>query len=74
MMSFFARPGTRIGILTNPYTDGSEFYTLIYERLGHPYSVLTGELVQRDPVYTHRSAYRIDLDALPPFLGHLLSS
>ena len=73
MMSFFARRGTRVGCLTGPYAESNEWYSLMCEALDQPYSILTGELVTRDPVYRERSSYRIDTGTLQAFLDDLLA-
>ena len=73
MTSFFARPGTRIGVLDNPCLEDNEWYGLVCATLGQPLLYLTGEIVAEDPNYRFRSSYRLDVAALGPFLDELLA-
>ena len=70
-ISFFAGPGTRIGILNNPYLDDHRFYALACEHLGQRGLILTGEVAWEHPGYKKFSDYRIDVAALPAFLDAL---
>jgi capsular polysaccharide biosynthesis protein len=70
-ISFFAGPGTSIGILNNPYLEDHRFYALACEHLGQRLLILTGEVAREDPAYRKFSDYRIDVAALPAFLDAL---
>ena len=70
-ISFFAGPGTSIGILGNPHLDDHRFYALACEHLGQRLLILTGEVTWEHPGYKKFSDYRIDVAALPPFLDAL---
>jgi hypothetical protein len=71
MMTFFAGPGTRIGILNNPFLQDHEWYAAVAAGLGQRLSVLTGPVVADDQYYDYRAAYTIDVDGLGPFLEDL---
>jgi hypothetical protein len=73
-MVLFARPGTRIGLLTHKYFDDFEWYPQLCRELHHYHCVLTGELVREDPMYRQFSDYKIDLRKLPLFFDQLASS
>lgn len=70
MMALFARPGTSVGVLTNPFAELNEWFTLVCRELGLRYSVLCGELAHRNPNYRKFSDYRI----APVYLERLLST
>ena len=70
-ISFFAGPGTSIGILNNPYLEDHRFYALACEQLDQQLLVLTGEVAWEHPGYKKFSDYRIDVAALPAFLDAL---
>jgi hypothetical protein len=70
--SIFARPGTRIGVLDNPYDD-NETYPEVCRALGQRLLFLTGEVVDRDPTYIFNSSYRIPVEYLPAYLESLLA-
>jgi capsular polysaccharide biosynthesis protein len=74
MTTFYARPGTRIGVLDNPYLEDNEWYVNICQALGQPLLYLVGEVVHPDPSYRFRAGYRIDVEALPAFLDALMSA
>ena len=70
-MSFFAGPGTKIGILNNPHLEDHRFYRVACEALRQRLLILTGEVVTEHPGYRKFSDYRIEPAALPPFLDAL---
>lgn len=71
MMTLFAHPGTRIGVLDNPYLQDNAWYVLVSESLGQRIRYLCGEVVERHFDYDYQSGYAIDVDALPGFLEEL---
>ncbi len=73
LITFFARPGTRVGVLTNTHAEDNEWYALVCRALGQPLSIVAGETEAGDPRYRQLSDYRIDLDVLAAFMDHLLS-
>ena len=70
-LSFFARPGTAIGFLNNPFLDEYWFVTELCRSLGHHLAVLTGDVVVEHPLYPRFSDYTIDVERLPAFLDEL---
>ena len=70
-LTFFARPGTRVGVLTNAFAEDSEWYTALCRELHQPFMMLTGEVVRRDHDYRTFSDYRIDITQLQAFLDAL---
>lgn len=70
--SFFAGPGTAIGILDNRFVEDNEWYDAVSTALGQNLSFLVGETIDADPVYEFNANYRIDVGRLPAFLDHLL--
>jgi capsular polysaccharide biosynthesis protein len=69
----FAGAGTAIGILDNSFVEDNEWYAAVCASLGQRLSFLVGEVLAADPVYEYNANYRIDLDALPGWLEHLLA-
>ena len=64
-ISFFAGPGTSIGILNNPYLEDHRFYAVACEHLRQRLLILTGEVTCKHPGYKKFSDYRIDASAPP---------
>jgi capsular polysaccharide biosynthesis protein len=64
LMTYFARPGTRIGILSGAAVEDCEWYVAISDALGHRVVVLPGETPSERDDYRTFSDYRIDLDRL----------
>ncbi len=73
MMTMLAGPGTRIGVLDNPYLEDNEWYGLVCEELGQPLLYMIGDVVREDPNYRFRSSYEIDVNELPAFQEALLA-
>jgi tetratricopeptide (TPR) repeat protein len=71
MMTFFAKTGTRIGVLSPPDTKHYVTYAGLYRDLGCRFEILVGELAGEDRGTF--SDYRIDVGALARFVEHLLS-
>ena len=67
----FARPGTRIGTLSQYHLDGYEWWSQMFRELGHRMLVLPGEVHRLNPAYRAQSDTRVDLDRLPGFLAAL---
>ena len=72
-ITFFARPGTRIGMLANAFADDNEWYTLVCRALGQTLLILTGEVREKHRDYRDFSDYWIDVAQLPEFLAQLTS-
>ncbi len=71
MSSFFAQPGTRVGVLTNAYAEDCEWYEQVCRELGQPFLILTGDVVEKNVEYRTFSSYRIDVGSLPAYLDAL---
>lgn len=71
--SLFAGPATSIGILDNSFIEDNEWYAAVSEGLGQRLAFLVGDVVDADPMYEFNANYRIDIDALPAFLAHLVA-
>ena len=71
LLGLLARPGTRIGYLSNPYLEDMGSLASVHEALGHRLLVLLGSVVHANPAYRKFSDYAIDLGALPGFLEAL---
>jgi hypothetical protein len=71
--TFFARPGTRIGLLANAFAEDNEWYALVCEALDQQLLILTGEVVEENPDYRDFSSYRIDVGRLAEFVDDLSS-
>lgn len=68
-MAFFARPGTRVGILNHPHTEFLTEVTALLESVGVDCTVLTGPFHRiEDGGYTHFSDYTIDPESFGRFL------
>lgn len=72
-ITFFARPGTRIGMLTNAFAEDNEWYALVCQALGQTLLILTGAVREEHPEYRDFSDYRIDVGQLPEFISQLSS-
>jgi hypothetical protein len=72
-ITFFARPGTRVGILSNAFAEDNEWLALVCRALGQPMLILTGEIVRKNTDYRQFSSYRIDVEMLPAYIDELLS-
>jgi hypothetical protein len=73
MTTFYARAGTRIGILDNPYLEDNEWYVNVSEALGQRLLYFVGDVVEPDASYRFRAGYRVDVGALPGFLDELMA-
>src|SRR5205823_3537829 len=62
LSTFFARPGIRIGILTNAFAEECEWYMLVCRALGQQLAVLAGAVARKDTGYRMFSNYRIDVE------------
>jgi len=71
MTTFFAKSGTRIGVLSPPDTKHYVTYAGLYRDLGCRFEILAGELAGEDRGTF--SDYRIEVSMLARFLEHLLS-
>lgn len=71
--SLFAGSATSIGILDNSFIEDNEWYAAVSEGLGQRLAFLVGDVVDADPMYEFNANYRIDIDALPAFLAHLVA-
>lgn len=71
--SLFAGSATSIGILDNSFIEDNEWYAAVSEGLGQRLAFLVGDVVNADPMYEFNANYRIDIDALPAFLAHLVA-
>lgn len=67
----FARPGTRLGTLSQHHLDGYEWWSQMFRELGLHMLVLPGELHRLNPAYRAQSDTLVDLDRLPGFLAAL---
>ena len=67
LLCYYARPGTRLLMLSHPDTIGQATLTPILDALGVETTILTGPVVKRHPVWSHFSHYRIDVDSLKRF-------
>ena len=70
-MIMFARPGTKVGLLTHQYLDDFEWYPQLCRGLLQQHLVFKGEITRADPQYRHFSDYMIDVNKLPAFLDEL---
>jgi hypothetical protein len=69
-LAFFARPGTRIGILSHGFLDGWEWLAELAAALELPFRMVAGTVTRLDPGYRLFSDYRID----PAVLGALVDA
>lgn len=60
IMSVFAKPGLKVGLLSHPYPEGLEIYTQEFPHLGHELTVVTGEVVREDDAERIFSDFRIE--------------
>lgn len=68
-MAFFARPGTRVGILNHPHTEFLTEVTALLEAMGVECTVVTGPFRRiEEGGYTHFSDYEIDPDVFGRYL------
>lgn len=63
-LAYFARPGTRIGVLSHQYLDGWEAFAELCASLGLPFRMLAGTVTRLDAGYRWFSDYHIDPAAL----------
>jgi capsular polysaccharide biosynthesis protein len=70
-ITFFARQGTRIGMLSNAFAEDNEWYALVCQALGQSLLILTGDVREQHPQYRDFSDYRIDVGLLPEFVSQL---
>jgi len=68
-LAFWARPGTTLAVLDNPYTDQWWPIADICRARGLRLSILVGEVVRHESSYVKYSDYEIDLGQLPSFLA-----
>jgi hypothetical protein len=71
-LALWARPGTAIGLLDNPYIDQYWPIAELFAPLGIRLSTLVGPVVRVEPSYVKFSDYEIDVDALPAFIADLV--
>jgi hypothetical protein len=68
-LAFFAKPGTKICILSPPHIAGLTAYTSLLEAVGiTDITIMTGPVVRPDVNYPHRSDFSIPEDAFQTFL------
>jgi hypothetical protein len=70
----FARPGTRLGVLTVAPVGEWEWSYEMFLALGHRLVMLSGPPVREDSASAKYSDYEIDLGLLPPLLEALESA
>lgn len=69
--ALFARPGLRIGMLSQPFIEGYEWFAQMFEALGHHLLILPGELERLHPRYRDMSDFHIEVGRLEGFLDKL---
>lgn len=69
--AFFARPGTRVGILNHEFLEDFAWYAQTFSELGIHLGILVGETVAVREDYAVFSDYRIELPALERFYASL---
>jgi capsular polysaccharide biosynthesis protein len=73
-LAFFARPGTRLCLLSHAYTLGAQVITGLFEESGVEVTMFTGDYVTRHPQYTEMSDYEIDEGRFSEFLDDWLDA
>jgi hypothetical protein len=71
MAMLYARPGTRVGMLDNPYMDRHEWFVHVTRALGLKLLYAMGEIVEAGWRYRDRASYVIDVASLPSYLSAL---
>jgi hypothetical protein len=71
-MTFFAKPGKRIGVLGHQFLDLFVAYAEVFDHIGCRFAILAGDLVGENCSVV--SDYTIDLDALAVFVDGLSGS
>ena len=67
----FARSGTRIGMLSQPITEGYAWWNQMFNELGQKLLLLPGTLYQLNPYYACQSDTIVDIGLLSAFLEQL---
>ena len=68
LLSFFARPGTKLCILSSVNIFRSTSYTCLLEKLGIETTILTGPVTREDSPYSHTADYTILEETFSAFL------
>jgi glycosyl transferase family 61 len=74
LLEFFARQGSKLCMLSHPYTFEAQIWAEILAGIGVDVTVLTGPYVQRHREYTEMSDYEIEEKRFSGFLDGWLSS
>lgn len=72
LLCYFARPNTKLCMLSHPDTIGQATLTSVLDGLGVETTIFTGPYAKLHPVWRHFSDYRIDAEALSRFLDDWL--
>ena len=68
LLSFFARSGTKLCILSSVNIFRSTSYTCLLEKLGIDTTILTGPVAQEQGLYSHNTDYTIPERIFAAFL------